>query len=537
MLGQESEYSFTAWNAAGIPLSRDAVALRLFATARRKLPHIPGDGQCNLFLANGSRFYLDCGCHPELSTPECTNPWDAVRYGLAGEAILGRLANDLVAEDSDIADAIFYKCNVCYGGNRTTWGAHESYCHGSSPELFPRQMIPFLVTRILFTGAGGFDSQSPGLRFLLSPRVPHFIQEVSSDSTRSRGIFHTKDETLSRNGYHRLHIIFGENVCSHRAAWLKVGATALVVAMINAGLTPGEGVQLQSPLAALRTIAGDTTCKALIAGTDQKRLTAISVQRRYLESAKGCCSAPFMPAWAGEVCTQWEEILDRLENGAPGSVSGTLDWAIKRVVYGDFLRRHGITWDSLPHWSRVYEGLSAALRRQEPVTEPIQLTCLLGDHSPIPAEVKHFESYLRQNGLTWEGFEQFLRLRPKMLEIDWRFGQVGERGIFAAMERDGVLDHHVAGIDHIDQAMENPPTVGRARVRGQCIRRLASFNGNGAYRCSWQTIWDYERKRTLDLSDPFETEERWQDTEPAASEEAHSRHLMEELLARLRTGT
>jgi len=53
-----------------------------------------------------------------------------------------------------------------------------------------------------------------GLRFTLSPRVRFLEREVSNNSTRDRGIFHTKDETLAADGYHRLHIICGESLCS-----------------------------------------------------------------------------------------------------------------------------------------------------------------------------------------------------------------------------------------------------------------------------------------------------------------------------------
>lgn len=93
------------------------------------------------------------------------------------------------------------------------------------------------LSRIVYTGAGGFNSRfRQGLQFTLSPRVWHLVRGVSEGSTEARGIFHTKDESLSAEGYHRLHILCGESVCSETAAWLKVGATALVVALIDAGL-------------------------------------------------------------------------------------------------------------------------------------------------------------------------------------------------------------------------------------------------------------------------------------------------------------
>ena len=120
-------------------------------------------------------------------------------------------------------------------------------------------------------------SLSPGVEFILSPRVPHMVREVSNDSTGNRGIFHTKDESLCGKGYHRLHLLCGESLCSETATWLKVGTTALVVALIEAGLRPGDAVALQSPLEAMRSFASDTVCKAIVESASGKDLTAIMI--------------------------------------------------------------------------------------------------------------------------------------------------------------------------------------------------------------------------------------------------------------------
>ena len=112
------------------------------------------------------------------------------------------------------------------------------------------------------TGAGGFIPKFPGIDFVLSPRVAFIEQVVSKGSTEDRGIFHEKDESLSTEGFHRLHILLGDSLCSHRAMFLKYGTAAVVVSMIDAGLRPGDAVQLRDPLGALRRFAGDETCRS-----------------------------------------------------------------------------------------------------------------------------------------------------------------------------------------------------------------------------------------------------------------------------------
>ena len=121
-----------------------------------------------------------------------------------------------------------------------------------------------LVSRIVFTGAGGFDNRAPGLQFLLSPRVPHLVRVVSNESMHTRGIFHTKDEPLCGGGYRRLHVLCGEALCSEASTWLRVATTALVVCLAEAGVDVSRSVQLTAPLGALRAFAADYGTPALL---------------------------------------------------------------------------------------------------------------------------------------------------------------------------------------------------------------------------------------------------------------------------------
>ncbi len=53
--------------------------------------------------------------------------------------------------------------------------------------------------------------------------------------------------------------------------------------------------------------------------------------------------------------------------------------------------------------------------------------------------------------------------------------------------------------------MRKPPAVGRARLRGETIRRLS---GKANARCNWTAVFDPDGS-TLDLRDPFATSEVW----------------------------
>ena len=503
LFGLETEYAFTALDSAGKALARNHILCRFMQLARNELPHLRDASSSGMFLQNGSRLYVDCGLHPELSTPECTTPWDAVRYVLAGERILTSLAAELVEREKNLSQALFFKCNVDYSGTRSTWGCHESYLHRTDPSTLPDQIIPHLVSRIVYSGAGGFNSVSPGLEFTLSPRVPHLTEEVSGDSTHDRGIFHSKNESLAGGGYHRMHILCGESLGSELAAWLKVGTTALVVAMVDAGLRPGASVGLVRPLEAMRRFAMDTECKVKVKGKSGQPLTAIGIQRRYLTQAESHVHDTFMPAWAEEVCREWRKVLDRLESG-PITGETALDWGIKLAIFRDRVRRRGMTWASLSHWSEMLLALKGTLRETVHSGKPLTTDLIFGKESPVATEAKQL---LKTKGLKEDDLSRFLDLRQELFEIDTRFVQLGGNGIFSALDRAGLLTHHVAGVENIGVAVVRPPVTGRARLRGECVRRLAGTNGDLV--CDWDGIWDEQQKRALDLSDPFETQERW----------------------------
>jgi proteasome accessory factor A len=514
LFGMETEYAVdgraTAYDAVS---AKHVLAWQVIDVAREQLKYLTDFGE-GMFLENGSRLYIDSGYHPELSTPECADPWDVVRYILAGERIFLDLAGKINARNPE-ADLSFFKCNVDYSGTGTTWGCHESYMHRMSPEKLSQEIIPHLVSRIIYTGAGGFDSLAPGLTFTISPRVPHLEKVVSESSTSARGIFHTKDESLSGGGYHRLHLICGESLCSQTAMWLKVATTALVVAMAEAGITLGQSVRLVAPLTALKGFAADPTCKAKAIVAGRGWMTAIEIQRFYLECAEANLRAPFMPFWAEEACRQWRRILDRLEKGYE-AVNTTLDWAIKLSLYKDHASRQGFDWESLPHWTHIHKRLDAALGYPANFGAAISMETLFEENSPVRDEARGLAPYLKEKGLRWLDLNKFLLLRRQLFEIDTRFGQLGDKGIFSKLSASGVLAHRMEHIGNIRKFVTKPPASGRAHLRGELIRNL-NVNRD-TYECDWQGVWDTRNKRLLDLSDPFASKEEWRKLDEKATD-------------------
>ncbi|MEJ2721690.1 MAG: proteasome accessory factor PafA2 family protein [bacterium] len=414
LLGIETEYALS-----GPEGPREQLAIRLVDHVSRTVPSLPGLHGYDRFLANGSRFYIDCGAHPELSTPECSSPSEALRYIRAGEEILTRVINDISPPGTSDDDCIqLFRCNVDYSGAKTTWGSHESYLHEANPVEFPDQIIPHLVSRVIYTGAGGLNPFSAGIEFTLSPRAWHLHKVASGSSTDRRGIFHYKNEPLAKRGFNRLHLLCGETLCSDIATWLRVGTTAIVVAMIDAGLSPGRAVQLRAPLEALRAFVSDPDCRITAETGDGRRLTALNIQRHYLSLAEANLDSSWMPV-------------------------------------------------------------------------------------------------VNERSLSWDMLRPFVDLRRELFELDFRFGQLGERGFFGKLDRAGVLEHRIKGIGRVDLAVNSPPPVGRARVRG---RRVKKYTGREGYQCYWDVLYDLRGARKLNLSDPFLTTASWRKYDPGEHE-------------------
>jgi tetratricopeptide (TPR) repeat protein len=289
-----------------------------------------------------------------------------------------------------------------------------------------------------------------------------------------------------------------------------MGATAVIVALIEAGLRPGQAVRLQDPLGAMRRFSLDPTCRAVAQTLGGKKLSAVQIQRHYLEIAQTHLGAPFMPPWTDQVCIQWRAMLDRLENGAPGSVAATLDWAMKLGLFLDRAERRGL---GPQHWHPIGPAVLQELDGDEPG---------LCDEAPASKKPASASAAV-------------CKVHQELCEIDTRFAQLGDNGIFAALSRAGVLAHHLAGVDNIEHALANPPAIGRARLRGLCVQR---FKGqNHRYSCSWRNVVDREKNLLLDLSEPFISEEKWLPVpasfrDPDTSIQGHLRRILSE--ARMR---
>ena len=248
IFGIENEYGVTCTFKGQRRLSPDEVARYLFRRV------VSWGRSSNVFLENGARLYLDVGSHPEYATPECDSPIQAVTHDKAGERILEDLvaaAEERLHEEGISGQISLFKNNTDSAGN--SYGCHENYLVARVGEFqrLADALIPFLVSRQVFAGAGKVLQTPRGAIFSLAQRAEHIWEGVSSATTRSRPIINTRDEPhADAERFRRLHVIVGDSNMSEYTSWLKIATCNLVLQMLEEQ-PGGRDLTLDHPIRAM----------------------------------------------------------------------------------------------------------------------------------------------------------------------------------------------------------------------------------------------------------------------------------------------
>ena len=306
----------------------------------------------NVFLENGARFYQDTGCHPEYATPECASPRDLVLYDRAGERILEDLqayAESKVREDGVAGTLSIFKNNTDFVGN--SYGCHENYLVDRDVDFYylAEKLIPFLVTRQIYAGAGKVFAHQDGVHYCISQRAQHIYQKISGTTTNDRSIINTRDEPhADREKYRRLHVIVGDSNMSEYTNFLKVGTAAVVLQMIEDNFIKKD-LTLRNPVKSIKDISYDVTCKKRVRLDNGKEYSPIEIQREYLELAQDYQERYGVDDQLKDVIQKWAYVLEHLEKD-PYTLSREIDWVIKRRMIEEYLERRNLRWTS----PRVY---------------------------------------------------------------------------------------------------------------------------------------------------------------------------------------
>jgi Pup amidohydrolase len=301
----------------------------------------------NVVLTNGARLYVD-HAHPEYSSPEVTNPRDAVTWDRAGELIMLEAVRRL-QDRPGLPGVNLYKNNT--DGKGASYGTHENYLMRRETPFadIVRHLVPFFVVRQVICGSGrvgiGQDSRTPG--FQLSQRADFFEVEVGLETTLKRPIINTRDEPHAvADLYRRLHVIIGDANHCDVANLLKLGMTSLVLAVIeDRAMT--KDLTLAKPVATLHQISHDPTLQAKVTLREGEQMTALELLWEYHDAVAAYLEVRGLGGdddpQTAQVMGLWGDVLHRLQSD-PALCAADLDWVAKLQVLEGYRERDGLDW-------------------------------------------------------------------------------------------------------------------------------------------------------------------------------------------------
>ena len=449
----DASASVDAAAVVGAPAAVDAgqVAMTMFQ------PIVSRSRSTNTYLTNGARLYLDVGSHPEYATAEARDPLTALHQDLAGERIMAKLAQGAEARLRERfggrTRVHVFKNNVDSAGH--SFGCHENYLvrRFVPLEQVERELLPFLITRQLYTGAGRVTDNG----FELTQRADYLDEAISSATTRSRPMVNTRDEPhADPDEFRRLHVIIGDSNRSQWATWMKLAVTHLVLCVIEDAARRGEPsgferLAFADPGAANRAVSRDVTCsRARLALADGGEITALDMQRRYLDSVERFVASPrgeavraSLPAgMVDEALRQWRGVLADL--GELAGASGTAgSAAIAALSEHDAVRRAFAT---------------------------------LADRVDWVAKLRLFAA-LHARGVALS--------RQRLEQLDMDYHDVAAGRVYASLLDRGAM-RRLAEDGDIDAASRTAPADTRAALRGAFVSR--ALDRGVRFSCDWTTL-------------------------------------------------
>ena len=211
-----------------------------------------------------------------------------------------------------------------------------------------KYLTAFLVSRIAVTGTGHLDARG---KYWLSAKARSIDSVLGMGGYRGeRPIYvfgHWLEQVCGQSlvslraaarlwrRRQRLQIGLSDSNIADMAEYLKVGTTALVLDLIEAGEASGLPV-LRRPVESLHRLASDWNLITRVP-TSRGEMSALEIQTLYFQACRRFVTTrgDQAPAEAWQILERWEEALDalrgfRAEAQAVRPALGKIDWLTKR---------------------------------------------------------------------------------------------------------------------------------------------------------------------------------------------------------------
>ncbi len=345
---------------------------------------------------------------------------------------------------------------------------------------FKSELVPFLVTRTIFTGSGKVmlpavdtppgPTPEPHPLFEISQRADA-IKKICSiyfdDGDRPlidmRDLFYDPMSALHKRK--RLHMLFSDTNMSSIGVYLKLGITGLVLEMIETGHT-FQDVYLANPIITLKDISRDTSLKLRLPLANGGEASALEIQRHYLARAQQFFAdrASHDPQ-TRDILEKWEYVLSCLETN-PHLLYKKVDWVTKKDLVEEVLRGR-CTVDELAEASEWISYISTHCGAYSPheLDSPDLLKHILGEEN-----FQSFLDFLVFRELTVHEFIRRWTIYQELIKVDFKFHQLDEEGYYYQMLHSGLVDELFTSSE-IAWAIVTPPGDTRAYIRGELIKK------------------------------------------------------------------
>jgi proteasome accessory factor A len=272
----------------------------------------------NVFLENGARLYLDVGSHPEYATPECDSIEDVVAHDKAGERILEGLvtsAEQRLEEEGIRGEIYLFKNNTDSAGN--SYGCHENYLVSRHKDFHRTVdvLIPFLVTRQIFLGAGK----------LPRPRAARLLSGPAGRAHLGGGVVGdhpiAADHQHPRRAPRRRRALPApprdrRRLQHERVRHLREGGNMVALLQMIERDVVFRDLTLENPIRAIREIVPRHHLPRKVRLANGRELSALDIQWEYLDRAMRFARSPGFPpqvqrpSTAGSTCSPTREGSD-----------------------------------------------------------------------------------------------------------------------------------------------------------------------------------------------------------------------------------
>jgi proteasome accessory factor A len=202
------------------------------------------------------------------------------------------------------------------------------------------------VSRQVYAGAGKVLQTARGAQYCIAQRAEHIWEGVSSATTRSRPIINTRDEPhADAERYRRLHVIVGDSNMSEYTTYLKVGATAVLLRMLEDPAVVLRDMTLENPIRAIRDISHDLTGTKRVRLANGREVSALDIQSEYLTRALRYADQKGLPPQEQRALEMWEHCVSTLADD-PFKLDREVDWVIKHKLIEAYREKHGLALSS-----------------------------------------------------------------------------------------------------------------------------------------------------------------------------------------------